>query len=78
MAAKKEEPLLTLRDAEEAAELMQRRAEWEKPLEPDYLAILEEYESQQVSLRRRVASALVQIGVRLDPGVTDDLKQEVA
>jgi hypothetical protein len=70
--------MLTWRDAEEAAELVQRRADWEVVLRPEHISALEEFEleAEQVSLRRRLASAFVQIGVRLDPSIAEELKEQ--
>ena len=70
--------MLTWRDAEEEAELMQMTAYWS--LEPsfDHSEIIEEILLEKTPLRRRLATALVQMGVRIDPMAVDGLKPDEA
>jgi hypothetical protein len=77
--------MLTWRDAEEAAELIQMEAFWSfeglrlsGAQEPslEYTSLIEEIELSKTPLRRRLATALVQIGVRIDPLVVESLNPE--
>jgi hypothetical protein len=70
--------MLTWRDAEEEVELVQLEALWApEPVLEDLWAI-EEIELERTPLRRRLATALVAIGVRLDPSAADSLNSEDA
>ena len=70
--------MLTWRDAEEEAERMQYAAYWKLEPEFDHSAIIQEIELEKTPLRRRLATALVQIGVRIDPTAADGLNPEEA
>ncbi len=71
--------MLTWRDAEEEAELMQMAAFWSQEPSFDHTSIIEEIElDERTSLRRRLATALVQIGVRIDSSAADGLTPEEA
>lgn len=70
--------MLTWRDAEEEAELVQLEALWApEPVMEDLWAI-EEIELSKTPLRRRLATALVQMGVRLDPTAAGSINSEDA
>ncbi len=70
--------MLTWRDAEEEAELIQLEALWApEPVMEDIWAI-EEIELSKTPLRRRLATALVAMGVRLDPTAADSTNSEDA
>jgi hypothetical protein len=63
--------LLTWRDAEESAELMQLEAMWVEENAHTY-ADIEEIE--QPGLRSRIANVFVSIGVKLDPTAVENLE----
>jgi hypothetical protein len=75
---RKEINMLTWRDAEEEAELMQMEAFWSQEPIFDHTLAIEEIELEKTPLRRRLATALVQIGVRIDPTAADGLNPEEA
>jgi hypothetical protein len=70
--------MLTWRDAEEEAELMQMQAFWAQEPSLEYTSFIEEIELPKTPLRRRLATALVQIGVRIDPLAVESLNPEEA
>ena len=70
--------MLTWRDAEEEAELMQLEAFWAQEPSLEYTSLIEEIELSKAPLRRRLATALVQIGVRIDPLAAESLNPEEA
>ena len=70
--------MLTWRDAEEEAELMQMEAYWSQEPTFDHSSIIEEIVLEKTPLRRRLATALVQMGVRIDPMAADGLNPEEA
>ena len=67
--------MLTWRDAEEEAELVQLQAMWDgdSRREPVYIE-----EIERPSLRNRLATALVQIGVKLDPSALEAITSDDA
>ena len=70
--------MLTWRDAEEEAERVQLETLWApEPIMEDLWAI-EEIELERTPLRRRLATALVQIGVKLDPSAAESISAETA
>ena len=68
--------MLTWRDAEEDAELMQMEAFWAQQPSLAYTPLIEEIELSKTPLRRRLATALVQIGVRIDPLAVESLNSD--
>jgi hypothetical protein len=70
--------MLTWRDAEEEAERIQLEAFWAPEAATEDLLAIEEIELERTPLRRKLATALVQIGVKIDPGVAESLSSEPA
>ena len=70
--------MLSVFELEELARLNELKAEAGGIRAKELMDIEDGDEDEQVSLRRRIAGAMVLLGVKLDPGAADSIKETTA